>query len=78
MHIRSSYQHTVLAAYGGYITQAIINNFLPLLLLTFQSSWDIPLPKLTLLISLNFGIQLTVDLICAKVARICAETMQGR
>lgn len=67
MHIRSSYQHTVLAAYGGYITQAIINNFLPLLLLTFQSSWDIPLPKLTLLISLNFGIQLTVDLICAKV-----------
>lgn len=68
MHIRSSYQHTVLAAYGGYITQAIINNFLPLLLLTFQSSWDIPLPKLTLLISLNFGIQLTVDLICAKVA----------
>ncbi len=66
MHIRSSYRHTVLAAYGGYITQAIINNFLPLLLLTFQSSWDIPLPKLTLLISLNFGIQLTVDLICAK------------
>ena len=65
--IRTSYKHTILAAYTGYITQAIINNFLPLLLLTFQSTWQIPLPQLTLLISVNFGVQLTVDLICAKV-----------
>ena len=67
MRIRTSYKHTILAAYTGYITQAIINNFLPLLLLTFQSTWQIPLPQLTLLISVNFGVQLTVDLICAKV-----------
>ncbi|MBE6558921.1 MAG: MFS transporter [Ruminococcaceae bacterium] len=67
MRIRQSYKHTVLAAYVGYITQAIINNFLPLLLLTFQSTWEIPLSKLTLLISINFAVQLTVDLICAKV-----------
>ncbi len=67
MKIRNSYRHTILAAYGGYITQAIINNFVPLLLLTFQTTWDIPLSKLTLLISINFGVQLTVDLICAKV-----------
>lgn len=67
MKIRSSYKHTIFAAYGGYITQAIINNFVPLLLLTFQTTWDIPLSKLTLLISINFGVQLTVDLICAKV-----------
>ncbi len=67
MSIRNSYKHTILAAYGGYITQAIINNFIPLLLLTFQTTWNIPLPKLTLLISINFGVQLTVDLICAKV-----------
>lgn len=67
MSIRHSYKHTILAAYVGYITQAIINNFVPLLLLTFQSTWSIPLSKLTLLISVNFGVQLTVDLICAKV-----------
>ena len=67
MNIRKSYKHTVFAAYVGYVTQAIINNFVPLLLLTFQSTWDIPLYKLTLLISVNFGVQLTVDLICAKV-----------
>lgn len=68
MGIRTSYKHTILAAYTGYVTQAIINNFVPLLLLTFQSTWQIPLAKLTLLISVNFGVQLTVDLICAKVA----------
>ena len=67
MNIRKSYRHTIFAAYAGYVTQAIINNFVPLLLLTFQSTWDIPLYKLTLLISVNFGVQLTVDLICAKV-----------
>lgn len=67
MSIKNSYRHTIFAAYVGYITQAIINNFVPLLLLTFQSTWDIPLSKLTLLISINFGVQLTVDLICAKV-----------
>ncbi len=67
MGIRNSYKHTILAAYTGYVTQAIINNFVPLLLLTFQSAWQIPLSRLTLLISVNFGVQLTVDLICAKV-----------
>ena len=67
MSIKNSYKHTILAAYVGYITQAIINNFVPLLLLTFQTAWDIPLYQLTLLISVNFGVQLTVDLICAKV-----------
>lgn len=67
MNIRGSYRHTIFAAYIGYVTQAIINNFVPLLLLTFQHSWNIPLYKLTLLISVNFGVQLTVDLICAKV-----------
>ena len=67
MSIKSSYKHTIWAAYVGYITQAIINNFVPLLLLTFQTTWDIPLYQLTLLVSINFGVQLTVDLICAQV-----------
>ena len=28
--IRKSYNHTIYASYGGYITQAIVNNFAPL------------------------------------------------
>ncbi len=65
MSIRTSYRHTLVAAYLGYITQAIVNNFAPLLFLTFSTSWDIPLPRMALLVSVNFGIQMTVDLFAA-------------
>ncbi len=65
MSIRTSYKHTMAAAYIGYITQAIVNNFAPLLFLTFSTGWGIPLSRMALLVSVNFGIQLTVDLICA-------------
>ena len=61
-----SYRHTMIAAYIGYITQAIINNFAPLLFLTFSSTWGIPLPRMALLILINFGIQLVVDLLSAR------------
>ena len=36
MNIRTSYRHTLYASYLGYVTQAVVNNFVPLLLLTFQ------------------------------------------
>ena len=55
-----------IASYIGYITQAIINNFAPLLFLTFESSYDIPLSKITVLVTVNFSIQLFIDLLSAK------------
>ena len=66
MSIRDNYNHTLKASYVGYITQAIVNNFIPLLFLTFQSSFGISLEKITLLVTINFGIQLLVDLLSAK------------
>ena len=56
------YNKTIWACFIGYIVQAIVNNFVPLLFLTFQSTYDISLQKITLLITFNFGIQLLVDL----------------
>lgn len=53
------------ACFIGYIVQAIVKNFIPLLFVTFQKSYDIPLTQITLLITLNFGIQLVVDMISA-------------
>lgn len=41
MNIRKNYNHTLNACYLGYITQAIVNNFAPLLFLTFQSTYEI-------------------------------------
>ena len=60
-----NYRRTVRACFAGYVVQAIVNNFAPLLFLTFQSQYRIPLSKITLLITVNFGLQLTVD--CASV-----------
>ena len=54
------------ACFVGYIVQAIVNNFVPLLFLTFESSYGIPLSQITMLITFNFGIQLLVDLLSAK------------
>lgn len=53
------------ACFIGYIVQAIVNNFVPLLFVTFQNSYQIPLSKITLLITINFLIQLIIDLASA-------------
>ena len=58
-----TYKHTIFACFLGYIVQAIINNFIPLLFLTFQSSYGIPLSQITFLVTFNFGLQLLVDMI---------------
>jgi MFS family permease len=64
--IKTDYGHTIYASYIGYITQAIVNNFVPLLFLTFQSQYGVSLEMLGLLVTINFGVQLFVDFIAAK------------
>lgn len=54
------------ACFVGYIVQAIINNFVPLLFLTFEKNYHIPLSQITMLITFNFGVQLVVDFFAAK------------
>ena len=66
--IQLTYKHTISACFVGYIVQAIVNNFAPLLFLTFQESYGIPLQQITLLITVNFSVQLAVDLLAAAFA----------
>ncbi len=68
MSIKTSCKHTIAACYIGYITQAIINNFIPLLFLTFHDVYGISLEKIGLLVTVNFVTQLFVDIISAKLA----------
>lgn len=68
MSIRNSYKHTIYACYIGYITQAIVNNFAPLLFLTFHTGYGISLERIGLLVTVNFGTQLLIDLLSAKFA----------
>lgn len=59
--MKNQYNKTITACFVGYIVQAIVNNFTPLLFLFFQRSYHIPLSQITLLVTFNFGIQLLVD-----------------
>lgn len=64
--MRLQYKHTIYASFIGYVVQAIINNFVPLLFLTFQGDYGISLDKIALLTGINFGVQLIVDLLAAR------------
>ncbi|MBE5881649.1 MAG: MFS transporter [Lachnospiraceae bacterium] len=66
MKTLKSYEHTIYASYLGYITQAIVNNFLPLLFLTLSGQYALTLDKITLITTMNFAVQLLVDLLSAR------------
>lgn len=59
---RIGYKHTVAASFTAFVVQAVVNNFAPLLFLTFQAQYGIELSKITVLITANFFIQIFVDL----------------
>ena len=61
--MNNQYDKTITACFVGYIVQAVVNNFAPLLFLFFQRSYHIPLSQITLLVTFNFGVQLLVDLL---------------
>ena len=61
--MEKKYNYTIYACFVGYIVQAIVNNFVPLLFLTFHSTYGIPMTQITLLITFNFGLQLLIDLL---------------
>lgn len=61
--MKNQYNKTITACFVGYIVQAVVNNFTPLLFLFFQKNYHVPLSQITLLVTFNFGIQLLVDLL---------------
>ena len=63
--MKFDYKKTMYACFVGYIVQAIVNSFVPLLFVTFQETYDIPLTQITLLITVNFVVQLLVDMLSA-------------
>lgn len=61
--MKTGYTKTITACFVGYIVQAIVNNFVPLLFLTFHAQYGIPMTRITMLITLNFGLQLAIDML---------------
>lgn len=60
---RPGFGSTVYASYLGYITQAVVNNLAPLLFVVFQEELGLTLAQITLITTINFLVQLTVDLL---------------
>lgn len=72
-----NYRPTKRACFTAYIVQAIVNSLTPLLLVTFQEQYHITLPRLTLLLTVNFTLQLLADLLSVGLidalgSRTCA------
>lgn len=63
--MKTDYRRTMKACYIGYVVQAVVNNFAPLLFLTFQDTYKISLSSITMLITVNFMIQLLTDILSA-------------
>ena len=61
------YLPTKLAGYVGFVVQAIVNNFLPILFIVFQDIYGLGYEKLGRLIVFNFAIQMFIDFITPKI-----------
>ena len=69
LNIRHNYNCTLIASFIGYITQALVVCFPPLLFVTFQKVYDISLKQLSFLVFFSFFIQLIIDLLSAVIIK---------
>lgn len=81
MEKKPNYQKTKIACYLGFVTQAIVANYAPLLFLKFHRDYHISLGNIALISTFFFFTQLLVDLFCAKFVdkigyRICIVTSE--
>ena len=65
--MKSKYTSTKIASYIGYIVQAIVNNFLPILFIALQKIYGLSYEQLARLIVFNFVTQMVTDLVTPKI-----------
>ncbi len=63
-----SYKGTITACFMGYITQAVMINFPPLLFVFFGTHFGITPTEITILIASNFVTELVVDFVISRFA----------
>lgn len=65
----ASYKSTKIACFAGFVVQAIINNFLPLLFIIFNTRYNLNYEQLGRLLFINFFVQLIVDALTPVVVK---------
>ncbi len=63
-----NFKHTVTACFIGYMVQAIVCNFAPLLFVSWEKEFNISMPQLTTVVTLTFFTQIVIDLLSANFA----------
>ena len=63
--MKKNYKLTMFCSFGGCLVQAMVINYLPLLFVAFQEDFGLSLQQVTLLVTINFIVQLTVDFLAA-------------
>ena len=66
----NDYRKTKTACYLGFVIQAIVANFTPLLFMAFHREYKIPLASMALIPAVFYIVQLITDLLCAKFKNI--------
>ena len=65
----ASYKSTKIACFIGFVVQAIINNFLPVLFIIFNTQYSLNYEQLGRLLFINFFVQLMVDAITPAIVK---------
>ena len=66
MNPTKDFRKTKRACYLGFVTQAIVANFTPLLFLAFHREYKVSIASLALIPAVFYVVQLVTDLLCAK------------
>ena len=70
---KDPYRFTLAAGFLGYVVQAVVVNFAPLLFVTFQKEFSLSLAQLSFLITLTFAVQLVADILVPKLVRLMGQ-----
>lgn len=70
MSTEKNYSKTKAACYLGFVTQAIVANFTPLLFMAFHREYRISIASLALIPAVFYVVQLLTDLLCARFRNI--------
>ncbi len=68
--MKSKYTLTKLACYVGYVVQAVVNNFLPILFIALQNIYGLSYEQLARIILFNFLTQMVTDFIAPKILSV--------
>ncbi|MBQ6847434.1 MAG: MFS transporter [Clostridia bacterium] len=68
--MKNKYTVTRIACFVGFVVQAIINNFLPILFVSIQDNYSLDYERLARLIVINFGVQMIIDPLTPKITKL--------